>query len=485
MATDRHGTSEGHGSGGGAVLAADGLAASVGADVLRDGGTAADAAVATALALAVVDPANCGIGGYGGFAVVDPGGVEPVAQVCFNTSAPAMGDVMRPGRLTAGAMVAPPAVAAGLGTLHRRYGRLDSRRVWAPAIRLARDGFRVGHGLETALTWARHHHPNLNQAFERVFFPRGEALRRGDMLRQPELAESLERIASSDGNLLRVGGLVESICDEVRCAGGFLTEADFEHLGAEVSKAAMLAYRDAEVWAPDPAQCGAQVLFAALESLNGTRLAAERDRAYVDTLAAALSAGTALRASKYQERGRARSQTSHLCAVDSGGMAVSMTFTHGPTWFGSGLVAGETGLLLNAGAYLFVRRRHDNAVVAVPHLCPIMLRRGVARYAIGTPGGWRIPAIVLQAIVDLIHFDVPLERIFHGARLSLNRKGAVEVEKGLGEVIADLPTPFIDPDEYYGPSGALGLTQQGIRAGLDPRFDGRCVYVGQEELRKV
>lgn len=481
MATDRHATSDRHGSGG-AVLAADGLAAAVGADILRKGGTAADAAVATALALAVVDPANCGIGGYGGFAVVDPGGVDPVVQVCFNTSAPAVGDVMRPGRMPAGAIVAPPAVVAGLGALHRRYGRLDSRQVWAPAIRLARDGFRVGRGLEIAFAWAKHHHPNLNQAFKRIFFRHGEALRRGEMLRQPELAESLERIASNDGDLIRVEGLVESICNEVGRVGGFLTEADFEHLRAEVSEAAMFAYSDAEIWAPDPAQCGAQVLFVALESLNGAKLAAQRDRVYVDALAAALSAGAASRNSRYEERGRARSQTSHLCTVDGGGMVVSMTFTHGPTWFGSGLVAGETGLLLNAGAYLFVRRRQDNAVVAVPHLCPIVLRRGPARYALGTPGGWRIPAIVLQAIVDLIHFDVPLERIFHGARLSLDRRGLVEVEEGLGDVIADLRTPYIDPDEYYGPSGALGFTQQGVQAGLDPRFDGRCVYVGRDEL---
>ena len=72
---------------GGGVVAANPLAADAGAQVLRDGGNAADVAVATALALSVVDPANCGIGGYGGFAVVAPRGARP-RQIALNAAVP-------------------------------------------------------------------------------------------------------------------------------------------------------------------------------------------------------------------------------------------------------------------------------------------------------------------------------------------------------------------------------------------------------------
>ena len=460
----------------GAALAADGIAARVGADLLAAGGSAADAAVAVAAALAVVDPANCGIGGYGGFAVVDCADGSPATQICFNTAAPVSGGAIAAGRMPPGAMVAPAAVVAGLSTLQRAFGRLDRRAVWAPAVRLARDGFPVGSGLAAALEWARGRHRGLNAAFQRIFLAHGEPLRAGAILRQPELADSLARIAAEGAAAMQGGDLVRSICNEVRKAGGHLSEHDFSALDATASVAARIEYRDAEVWAPEPQQCGAQVLYAALRSLQGVDLGEARGRQYVAALGAALAAGAQARAAAFEERQRPPGQTSHLCVVDGDGMMVSMTFTHGPTWFGSGLVAEDTGILLNAGAHLFVRRRRDAAVVAVPHLCPIALRHGGSRYVLGSPGGWRIPAIVLQAVVDLVNYAVPLGEVFTGARVSVDRSGALEGEAPLAGVPRDRQTPLIEPGDYFGPAGALGFSGGEIQAGIDPRFAGQCAY---------
>lgn len=461
----------------GAIVAANRLAAEVGAQVLRTGGNAADAAVATAAALSVVDPANCGIGGYGGFAVVHRVDETP-HQVGFNAAVPQAhrSEPLR-ARRGPGQKVTPPAVVAGLCAVHARFGRLPRTAVWAPAIALARNGFQVGHGLAEALRWAHSSHRGLNDAFRDTYFSHGAPLPEGAPLRQPALAETLERIATDGADALRSGPLVDAIVESARQGGGQLSVEDFDAVQASVEMAAVGSYEGADVWTSDPEQCGASILLSALSDLDGVALGASRQARYIDALGGALSRAWQRRNGAFQPLSTATSQTSHLCACDSEGTLVSMTFTHGPVWFGSGLLTRNSGMLLNCGAHLLARRTSDGAIVAQPHLTPSIVRHGELRYALGSPGGRRIPAIVLQAIVDLVHYQVPVDDVLGAPRVSATAEGELEGERALVEAVPGRALTCIETREYFGPAGALAWSPEGARGTADPRFDDASVVM--------
>jgi gamma-glutamyltranspeptidase/glutathione hydrolase len=459
------------------VVAAHSLAARAGADILEAGGNAADAAVAVAAALAVVDPANCGIGGYGGLAVVLRADEEGASQVSFNAVVPrgypAEGDSSG-----AGAQVSPPAVVPGLCALQSRFGRLPPDAPWAPAIRLAREGFPVGRDLAATLRWASTRHRTLSDEFRRIFFPGGAPAQEGQVLRQPEMAQTLELIAKRGAQAVGAGPVAEAVCRTVREAGGCVAPEDLASIAVKVAAAAEQRYGDAHVWAPDPEECGSSILFAALRDLDGRALGEARGGQYVDALRHAIADAWRMRNARYRPRVRAAAQTTHMCAGDADGMLVSMTFTHGPTWFGSGLVAPGTGMVLNTGTAIFARRASDGALVAQPHLTPVVMRRAGATFALGTPGGTRIPSIVLQAILDLVHYGVAPEEVFQGVRVSADGEGALEGEAALAARLPGTPFREIRTAEYFGPAGGLARPagKKEWVAMLDPRFQGACAF---------
>ncbi|MDE2209341.1 MAG: gamma-glutamyltransferase [Betaproteobacteria bacterium] len=454
----------------GIVVAANRRAAEAGAGVLRGGGNAADAAVATAAALAVVDPANCGIGGHGGFAVVHRLGDTPY-QVAFNaTVARAHREEPLTGRRLAGHRVTPPSIVAGLCALGTQFGRLPRSETFGPAIALARNGFPVGPGLAHALAWGCARHRGLNDAFRKTFFFDGAPLASGAVLRQPALADTLERIATEGSDSLRRGPLVQAMLETVNDNGGQLAEEDFRSIDPRVAAAAVGHYGGADVWASDPEECGASILLPALAELDGVDLGASRSSRYVDAVGQALAHAWRLRDQAFRPFGTATTQTSHLCACDGDGMLVSMTFTHGPVWFGSGLMTAEGGILLNCGADLLARRARDGAIVAQPHLTPAIVDAGAVRYALGSPGGPRIPAIVLQAVIDLIHYRVPLEDALGAPRFSARAEGALEGERAIVEAFPERAITCIETSEYFGPAGALAWSPDGMRGAADPRF---------------
>ena len=457
----------------GALVAANRLAAEAGAELLRRGGNAADAALAAAAALCVVDPANRGIGGYGGFAVVHTA-AGAVSQIGFNAAVPRCAKDGRIAPGGAGTRVTPPAVAAGLCALGRAFGRLGVASALAPAIELAREGFRVGSGLTTALARALTTHRGLNDAFRRMFAPKGAPLREGDRLVQPALARTLTAIADGQSPGLADDRITHSLLCTVNAAGGALVADDFAAPHATVCDAVTARYRDCDVFVPDPDACGSCIVLDALRSLDGADLGDNRRDRYVDALGAALRDAWRRRDAAYSPLSRATGQTTHLCVADGDGMLVSLTFTHGPVWFGSGLLDEETGILLNCGMHILARRNDDGRVVAQPHLAPTIVRHRDARYALGSPGGRRIPAIVLQAIVDLVDYDVPIERLLDALRLSANADGALDAEAELAARMPERAIRIVEPSDYFGPAGAVQWTARGTRSARDPRFADAC-----------
>ncbi|MDE2359948.1 MAG: gamma-glutamyltransferase, partial [Betaproteobacteria bacterium] len=124
----------------------------------------------------------------------------------------------------------------------------------------------------------------------------------------------------------------------------------------------------------------------------------------------------------------------------------------------------------NCGADLLARRARDGAIVAQPHLTPAIVDAGAVRYALGSPGGPRIPAIVLQAVIDLIHYRVPLEDALGAPRFSARAEGALEGERAIVEAFPERAITCIETSEYFGPAGALAWSPDGMRGAADPRF---------------
>ncbi|MEM6795583.1 MAG: gamma-glutamyltransferase [Acidobacteriota bacterium] len=217
---------------GGAVASDERQATEVGVEILRQGGNAVDAAVATALALAVVQPEAGNLGG-GGFAVVKMG--DRVAFLDFREIAPAAAtremyldergepipEASWIGPLAAGV----PGSPAGLFALHQRFGLMSFRDVVEPARRLAQDGFTVSSRLTAALEGEREMLTRFPETAAQ-WFAQGSAPRPGSTLRLPELAQTLAGYADRGPQAVTEGAVAAAVERASRRHGGILTAAD-------------------------------------------------------------------------------------------------------------------------------------------------------------------------------------------------------------------------------------------------------------------
>ncbi|HWF84696.1 MAG TPA: gamma-glutamyltransferase, partial [Vicinamibacterales bacterium] len=186
---------------GGMVASQNVIASTIGADAIKDGGTAIDAAVATAFALAVVHPTAGNIGG-GGFLVYRPAAGEPVAydfrEVAPAKSSPTM--FLKDGTYSADLQhnsylaVGVPGTVAGLHLAWKEQGKLPWKRLVEPAVALARDGFVVTDGLARSLKGELKTFAKFPASLAQ-FTKNGVPYEAGDTLKQPDLARTLERIA--------------------------------------------------------------------------------------------------------------------------------------------------------------------------------------------------------------------------------------------------------------------------------------------------
>lgn len=218
----------------GMVTSAHPLASQIGRDVLKKGGNAVDAAVATTLAISVVEPFSAGLGG-GGFLLFYDGKTGKTVALDFRERAPlqatrnlyldAQGKV-RPKASTEGALaVAVPGTIAGLAEVHQRYGKLPWKTLVEPAIDLAEQGFSV--------SWQYTRASQGSQAVlkqpeaQRIFTRQGQPLQPGDRLIQTDLARTLRSISISPQNFYR-GTVAQAIVQDVQGQGGILSIEDLQ-----------------------------------------------------------------------------------------------------------------------------------------------------------------------------------------------------------------------------------------------------------------
>ncbi|MGE0446663.1 MAG: gamma-glutamyltransferase [Vicinamibacterales bacterium] len=453
---------------GGMVVAQERLAAQVGADILRDGGNAIDATVATAFALAVTFPFAGNIGG-GGFMIVRTAGGETAAYD-FRETAPAGSSptmFMREGRYDARLhhdshlAVGVPGTVAGLHLAWRAHGTLPWQRLVRPAITLARDGFVVSDGLARSLAGVLDEMKPYPASMAQ-FSKNGVAYEAGDTLRQPDLAASLERIAAQGPAGFYEGETALAIGREMADNGGLITQGDLRAYRAVRRQPLTGRYRDYDILAMPPPSSGGVVLLEALNILEGYDLRGmgAGSAAAVHHMAEATRRGFADRArylgdpeanpdmpiARLLSREHAQAQrvtinanrasvssptsftwpaegneTTHVSVVDANRNAVSMTYTL-EDGYGSKITVPGTGILLNnemgdfnAGPGL----TDATGLIGTPpnlaapgkrmlsSMAPTIVTRGGELFMVtGSPGGRTIINTVLQTLVNVVDFGM-------------------------------------------------------------------------------
>ena len=414
------------------------LASETGVEVLRSGGNAVDAAIATNLVLAVAYPHMCGVGGDVLAMVWNDGEL-----VGLNSSGalPARAELPADGVPQRGLMSATvPGAPAGWKALAERFGTMTLERLAGPAAGLAREGVDRAPGLAKITEWSRELLSNDPEA-ARIFLHEGK-------LAQPELADVLDDLEGF------YAGPV------ARAAPEPFTPEDFAAHRAEWVEPMRERFADVEVCEMPPNSRGHLVLEAIrrLESLDGL---SPNDAAWHERLVRALDAAIL------------GGDTIYLCVVDADGMAVSLNQSLFSA-FGSGVVIHGTGVLLhNRGAY-HTPSTYRGGARPIHTLSPAMaLRDGRPRLVFGTMGGDAQVQIHLQLLARILIAGDPVEDAIAAPRWQFSNTELL-YEDGLPSM-TDLPrgmrtTPMPTP-ELAGHAHAI-LVDDRFHAAADPRADG-------------
>ena len=455
----------------GMVVSVHHLASDTGVEILRAGGNAVDAAVATGFVLAVVHPIAGNLGG-GGFLLLRTHDGRSTF-IDFREKAPlaatetmyqdAHGNVTPDASVIGYRSIATPGSVAGLVYAEKKYGRLGLKRVMAPAIKLARDGFELtpeeAHELiDPDLA----HFPESRLLFQR----NGSYYRGGETFQQPELARTLERIAA-DPNEFYHGKMAHELVDDLKKGGALITLEDLAQYNVVERAPVTGTFHNYTIISAPPPSSGGVVLLSALNILEGYDLPSFGDRsaAWIHLVTEAFRRAymdrtdylgdpdynqvpvAELTSKKYAEAWRSSilpdeaspsatlkrpagflppapttagkrhesPDTTHYSVVDAEGNAVSVTTTLNDS-FGSHVTAGSLGFLLNDEMDDF------SAKVGVPNMFgliqgpanaiapgkrplssmtpTIVLEGSKLRYVLGSPGGARIITTVANIFLS-------------------------------------------------------------------------------------
>ncbi|HXV75212.1 MAG TPA: gamma-glutamyltransferase [Candidatus Polarisedimenticolaceae bacterium] len=468
----------------GMVVSPEARATAVGVEVLAAGGNAVDAAVAVAFALGVTYPLAAGLGGGGFLLIRQPDGSYHALD--FRETAPAaigrelfVDDDGRPIAglsLDTGLAVGVPGTVAGLAAAHARWGSLPWADLVRPAISLARDGFEVYPWLEHAFD-TEAEHLLADDAAREIFAPVGRPLASGQRLVQADLATTLEAVAQRGPRGFYEGQVAARLVAAVQKAGGVLNERDLADYEPSERRPIEGRYRGHRVVTFPPPSSGGVTLLQMLAMLErfdlgsagwGASLTvhlmteAERrafaDRArwlgdpgfyavpldrlldtdYLKTRAASIRPDRAT-ASRSVGPGDPsdddRGETMHFSIGDGDGRAIATTITLN-RWFGTGIVAAGTGVLLNNEIDDFaivpgtpnlygLSGGEANAIAGgkrpLSSMTPTIVEApgGGPRplLVLGSPGGSTIPTTILQVLLNVIDHGMTLQEAVDAPRL--------------------------------------------------------------------
>jgi gamma-glutamyltranspeptidase/glutathione hydrolase len=454
----------------GMVVAAHPLAAQAGLDMLKQGGNAVDAAVATAFALNAAEPFASGIGG-GGFMVIYLAKAKKVTTVNFREKAPAAatptmftnkGEALEQWRTERGTAVAVPGMLAGWSYALKKYGTKSLAYAARRAIEIADGGFPVS---PTFSTINKDEYEKLlkNAGETTCYLNGGVAYEPGDAFKNPELANTLRLITTKGIQEFYRGEIAKKIVAAVRSRDGIMTLADLAGYEPEETTPLQATYKDFTIYTLAPPGSGGlhilqllsvaenwplkdwghntvatihhlseamRFIFADREHYLGdpdfvtipvARLLSKdharriREKITPDKIAAAYTYGVFDPAQEKKEN------TTHVCVIDKEGNIVSLTQSIND-FFGTGIIPEGTGFLLNDHMADFsANPKSPNA--ANPNRRPvssmgplIMFKKGEPFLVLGSPGGTRIFPSLTQIILNIVDFGMSLDEAIEAPR---------------------------------------------------------------------
>jgi len=482
----------------GMVAAAHPLAVGIGLDVLKAGGSAVDAAIATNAALGFLEPTSCGLGGDLFAMVWDPATAKLYGLNASGRAPRALSiDKVPPtdeGTIPVYSVYSwtVPGCADGWFELHKRFGRLPMDEVLAPAAALAREGAPVPQVIAGAWALGAERFRDM-PGFADVFMPGGKVPAEGEVFSNPALAKTLELLAAGGRDVFYEGQIASELVAYSKKVGGFFSAEDLADHASEWVEPISTTYRGLTVWElpPNPQGLAALQMLNILENFDlaamgrdstdfwhvlveAKKLAyADRARFYADPqfaevpVAELLDKGYAERRAKLIDMEHAartvdpgnpalaHGDTTFLVAADSSGMLVSLIQSN-YTGFGSGYVVPSLGFgIQDRGALFSLDEGHPN--VLEPGKRPFhtiipafMGWNGMPDTAFGLMGGDMQPQGHVQIVVNLVDFKMNLQEAgdaprFHHTGSSeptgtvMTDGGTLHLETGLPpEVYRDL-----------------------------------------------
>jgi gamma-glutamyltranspeptidase/glutathione hydrolase len=463
----------------GMVITQSDIASQIGFQVIKNGGNAIDAAVATAFALAVTHPTAGNIGG-GGFIVYRPAAGEPASydfrEVGPSRSSPEMW--LKNGKYdfethhNSHLAVGVPGTVAGMHLAWKEHGSKPWKELMQPAIVLARDGFEVSHGLARSLAGVLDNMQKYPASLAQ-FSKNGKPYEQGDILKQPDLAKTLTRIADQGPAGFYEGETAALIEKEMKANGGLITTADLKAYQAKKRGVIKGTYRGYDIIGMPPPSSGGTAVVQMLNVLEGYDLKANgygsaknlhltaeamrrafADRAryladpdfekdipipmliskdYAATLRKSINPDKASKSSTTSFQFTSESpETTHLSIVDAKRNAVSMTYTL-ESGYGSKIVVPGAGFLLNneMGDFNAAPGLTDERglIGTSPNLArpgkrmlssmspTIIAKDGQLFMVTGTPGGRTIINTVLTTILNVIDFGMNAQETVDAGRM--------------------------------------------------------------------
>ena len=487
----------------GVVAAGHPVTAASGAEILRAGGNAVDAALAAMFTSFVAEPMLTGLGA-GGYMLVAPPQSAPVL-LDFFVEAPgrglapgaphaplhpvdvSFGHVMQVFNIGASA-AGPYGVLAGAWTAAQRFARLPPAELVAPAVAAARAGVLVGER-QAYLFEILAPITSATPEARKLFMPAGHSPRAGDKHCDPALADTLERLAAEGPAPFYTGDVAELVCDWVAERGGQLTRADLAAYATIVRDPVRVAYRGQTVLTNPPPNAGGVLLAYALALL-------EREPA-PPTVAAIVGAMESAQAERTPEFLADLSDpgflerfstsrlgaTTHISVVDADGWACAVTCTNGE---GCGEVVPGTGIHLNnmmgeQDLSPFGFHAHPPGRRLPSMMAPTMvLSDGIPRLVLGSAGSNRIRSAILQVVIGVLDHGLGVQAAIDAPRVHFE-DGTVYVEPGVETAALEAEertlVRFATRNLFFG--GAQAVLRDPVAGtltgGCDPRRGGAVV----------